>query len=168
MSEFSTSGALDPGMKSGLAVAEKIHDSLVSGNVNVFHWWWLNASGKTDGSGLTEKGQLVRRAWVLANWSRFVRPGFVRVDATPKPQADVFASAFVDPVSGRVVVVATNESEEALAQQFAIGGGAVATTITPWITSDDLALAAQEPIAVTDGAFSYTLPPRSVTSFVTN
>ena len=172
MTEVSKSGQkLDPGMESGLWAAEKVHESLVNGNVNVFHWWWLNASNRadsTDGSALTEMGQLTRRAWVIANWSRFVRPGFVRVNATARPQADVSASAFTDPVSGRVVVVAINEGEEALSQAFAITGGAVAPMVTPWITSDDLALAAQDPIAVSDGAFSYTLPPRSVTSFVTN
>jgi glucuronoarabinoxylan endo-1,4-beta-xylanase len=167
VSEVSGSGSADPGMDSGLWAAEKVHESLVSG-VNVFHWWWLTPGGKDDRSGLTEQGQLTRRAWAIANWSRFVRPGFVRVNATAKPQANVLASAFADPETGRLVVVAINEGDGALAQSFSVTGGAVPATVTPWITSDELALVAQEPIEVTDGAFAYTLPAKSVTSFVTN
>ena len=36
----------------------------------------------------------------------------------------------------------------------------------PWVTATSQNLQAQSPVSVTDGAFTYTLPARSVTTFV--
>jgi glucuronoarabinoxylan endo-1,4-beta-xylanase len=169
---------LDAGIGSGLAVATMIHDSLVSGQVSAWHYWWINPGSATppdkpDNSALTANNvltgnnALTRRAYVLGNWSKFVRPGFVRVSATDAPQPNVLASAFTDPVGGRVVIVAVNLSTADKAQDVTIAGaGAGAGSATPWLTSADVALAAQPPISLTDGAFSTTLPAKSVTTFV--
>jgi O-glycosyl hydrolase len=37
--------------------------------------------------------------------------------------------------------------------------------VTPWITSSSLSLSAQPAVVVTNGSFSYTLPPLSVVTF---
>jgi glucuronoarabinoxylan endo-1,4-beta-xylanase len=171
LSEISPEGSSDPdaGMSSGLWTAQKIHDSLVNGGVSVFHWWWLNPSGFDGDGALIIRGQLARRGSVLGNWSRFVRPGFFRVQATVLPQLGVNVSAFADPATGRVVVVAINTTAMPATQAFVITGGAVSADVTPWITSKELALVAQAPIAVTGGTtFSYELPAESVTSFVSH
>jgi len=171
LSEISPEGSSNPdaGMSSGLWTAQKIHDSLVNGGVSVFHWWWLNPSDPDGDGALIVRGQLARRGSVLGNWSRFVRPGFFRVQATVLPQLGVNVSAFSDPATGRVVVVAINTTSMPLTQTFVITGGAVSADVTPWITSEELALVAQAPIAVTGGTtFSYELPAESVTSFVSN
>jgi glucuronoarabinoxylan endo-1,4-beta-xylanase len=161
---------VDTGMGSGLWVATNIHQSLVNGQVSAWHYWWINP-GSADNSALTSKDAasgtnlLTRRAYVMGNWARFVRPGFVRVSATPDSQSSVYTTAFSDPASGRVVIVAVNINESDAAQDFTVAGAAV-DVATPWVTSDTLALAAQTPVSVVAGAFSYTLPARSVTTFV--
>jgi O-glycosyl hydrolase len=65
------------------------------------------------------------------------------------------------------VIVAVNLSATDKAQDVTIAGaGAGAGAATPWVTSAAFALAAQSDVAVTDGAFSTTLPAKSVTTFV--
>jgi glucuronoarabinoxylan endo-1,4-beta-xylanase len=160
--------AVDPGIDSGLKVARKIHDHLVTGEVNAWHYWWLKPrpdAAPGNGALTSIDGQLTRRAYALGNWSRFVRPGFVRVDATPNPQAWVYVSAFTDPTSGRVVIVALNQNATDAEQVFSIPG-TVLPAVIPWITSADLALAPAAPVPLTDAAFSFVLPNRSVTTFV--
>jgi glucuronoarabinoxylan endo-1,4-beta-xylanase len=160
------SKTLDTGMGSALTEAKTIYDSLVNGQASAWHHWWINSTPAGNNSSLTDaSGQLVRRAYVIGNWSKFVRPGFVRVAATPIPQSSVLASAFSDPASGRVVIVVINLLGSAVDQGFTIAGG-TASTLTPWTTSATLALAAGDPVAVTDGTFTYTLPARSVSSLV--
>jgi len=156
----------DPGIDSGLRVAALIHDDLVSGNVSAWHYWWL-MPGSDDNSALVMKStqMLATRAWVLGNWSRFVRPGFVRVSLTAQPQNSIYLSAFKNPDDGRVVVVAVNQGYGNTTQDFTVAGGTIAE-LTPWVTSASQKLAQQAPVAVADGAVSVTLPPRSVTSFV--
>jgi glucuronoarabinoxylan endo-1,4-beta-xylanase len=167
----------DPGIGSGLAVAKMLHDNLVGGNVSAWHYWWINPNGQNarDNSALTSGGQapqLARRAWVMGNWSRFVRPGFVRVAATPLPQPLVYVTAFQDPATGKLVIVAINQNDAPrdddppTVQTFSIAGTSVAE-LTPWVTSADLMLGQGTPVAVTaDGTFTATLAARSVTTFV--
>jgi glucuronoarabinoxylan endo-1,4-beta-xylanase len=161
-------GGSDPGIDSGLRVAKMIHDHLVIAEVNAWHYWWLKPRTDTapDNSALTTiDGQITRRAYVLGNWSRFVRPGFVRVDATASPQIYVYVTAFTDPVSGRVVIVAINLNNADAEQAFSIPGSTLAA-VTPWITSADLALAPADPVPLSDAGFTFALPGRSVTTFV--
>ena len=158
----------DPGIDSGLRVAKMIHDHLVIAEVNAWHYYWLKPRTDTapDNSALTTiDGQITRRAYVLGNWSRFVRPGFVRVDATASPQYYVYVTAFADPASDRVVIVAINLNSTDAEQVFSIPGSVLAA-VTPWITSADLALAPTDPVALADAGFAFTLPGRSVTTFV--
>ena len=157
----------DPGIDSGLTVAKMIHDHLVVGEVSAWHYWWLKDTAPDNGA-LMNAGQLTRRAYALGNWSRFVRPGFVRVDASPDPQYGVFVSAFVnpDPASNRLVIVAINQGTVDAEQVFSISGSVLPAAVTPWITSADLALAPAAVVPVTDGAFTFVLPGRSVTTFV--
>jgi glucuronoarabinoxylan endo-1,4-beta-xylanase len=158
----------DAGMSSALVVAKMIHDSLVGGGVSAWHSWWINPGSATnpDNSGLTGMGALTRRAWVMGNWSRFVRPGFVRVAAEPPvPQTSMYVTAFQDPATGRAVIVAINTADAAHDQVFTIAGASIAELV-PWVTSDSLTLAAQPAVPVVDGSFTITLAARSVTSFV--
>lgn len=155
---------LDTTMDSGLRLAAMIHDNLVTGGVSAFHYWWLMPSGGGNGA-LTANNALLPRAYAMGNWSRFVRPGFVRVSATAVSQGYVYVSAFVDPAGTRVVVVAINQLSDDLSQDFTIAGGTIAQ-VTPWVTATGKNLIAQSPVSVADGAFTYTLPGHSVTTFV--
>jgi glucuronoarabinoxylan endo-1,4-beta-xylanase len=158
----------DPGIDSALVAAQMIHDNLVHGGVSAWHYWWINPSSMANprNDGLTGMGQLTRRAWVMGNWSRFVRPGYVRVAAEPPmPQAQVFVTAFADVGTGKVVIVAINRVEKPREQVFSIAGAAV-TQVTPWVTSADLMLVQGAPLPVIDGGFTATLAARSVTTFV--
>jgi glucuronoarabinoxylan endo-1,4-beta-xylanase len=156
---------LDTTMDSGMRVAAMIHDNLVKGGVSAFHYWWLMPGSGGGNGALTANNVLLPRAWVMGNWSRFVRPGFVRVDATPMSQGYVYVTAFVDPAGTRVVLVAVNQLSDDLSQAFTIAGGTVAQ-LRPWVTATGMNLAAQSPVSVADGAFTYTLPGHSVTTFV--
>ncbi len=166
--EYSDESAVtDPGMGSALKVATKIHVDLVTGNVAAWHYWWLNPRGPAGNGALTDGVNLTKRAYVLGNWSRFVRPGFVRVEATQSPTANVLVSAFTDPVTGRLVVVAVNASTADVTQAFAIAGGGAFASLTPWTTSEVLSLVAGAALPVaSDGTFAAVLPARSVTTLV--
>jgi len=157
---------LDTTIDSGLRTAQMVHDNLVLGGVSAFHYWWLMPSGTSGGNGaLTANNTLLPRAWALGNWSKFVRPGFVRVAADPLSQEYVYSSAFLDAAGGRFVLVVINQAYFDVDQDFAITGGTVAT-LTPWLTATGQNLVAQATVPVTDGGFSVTLPMRSVTTFV--
>ena len=72
---YDPNATADPSMVSGLYVAGLIHNSLVNSGMNAFHYWWLQSGG--NGGVVDANGNTVKRLYVMGNWSRFVRPGFL-------------------------------------------------------------------------------------------
>ncbi len=167
MTEYSDSGAdSDPGMDSALRVASTIHDFLAVAEGNAWHYWWLTQGNSTGSTGaLTEFGALAKRGWALGNWSRFVRPGFRRINLYGSGET-VRATAFVAPASRRLAIVAVNSDSSERVVPLALSGGGV-LSLTPWETSEARSLAALAPISpAEDGSFSLPLPARSITTFL--
>jgi len=157
----------DTGLESALKVATRIHDDLVQGNVSAWHHWQFIASEPYWYSGLMVGKELTPRGWIVGNWSRFVRPGFVRVEATASPQPGVLLSAFTDPPTGRLVLVLVNTMERDILQEVSVINGTMPDRFTVWVTSATLKLEQSGSIDVSrKGMFTVTLPARSVTTLV--
>ena len=141
-----------------LATAREIHDCLATANFNAYFWWYL----RRYYGPLGEDGVVTKRGWVMAQFAKFVRPGFVRIDATGNPTSGVYVSAYR---GDKLVVVAINQNAAAVTQSFTVANAAVAA-VTPWMTSASANLEAQPAIPVSAGAFTASLPPQSITTFV--
>lgn len=85
-----------------LDVGTELHQSMVA-NFNAYIWWYIRRSYGL----LTEDGAISKRGYLMAQYSKFVRPGYVRIAATEQPLAGVFVTAYKGP-DNRVVVVAVN------------------------------------------------------------
>jgi glucuronoarabinoxylan endo-1,4-beta-xylanase len=169
--EVSESGAFDDGMGSAMRMAQMIHQHLTVAKVNAWHFWWLQPNGgvSTSNSSLLNNGQMTRRGYALGNYARFVRPGAIRIGATPATSGTVQITAFQNENAGPIAVVAVNGSASPQPHQFRFQGLEVELgSVTPWVTSQSATLEAQAPIEVTDQAFGYSLPAYSVTTLVTS
>jgi len=146
-----------------------MNDDLSIGEVNAWHYWWLmprTDSGATadTGSALVVDGQLTRRAYVMGQFSRFLRPGSVRLAiSTDKPSSGVAVSAYQSAEGAELVVVVSNLSGEAPVD-FELADRSV-SELVPWVTSETQALEPRTPIAG-GAAFEYLAPARSVTTLV--
>jgi hypothetical protein len=102
--------------------------------------------------------------FVMGNFSRFVRPGWFRIDAPASPANGVFLSAYKDKATGdfAIVVINKNDSEQALS--IAIDG-ATASAATPYRTSEQENLKKLDAVKFADGKLPVTLAPKSVTTF---
>ena len=150
-----------------IAWAQKIHRYLSVANVNAWVWWFLTdmpSQGEgADNAALTDlQGNFPKRTYVTGQWSRFVRPGWLRIGVSHSDPVQI--TAFKDPASQSFAIVAVNSTRRAVHQTFSLSGFST-NSITPWITSAALSLAAQAPISVTNSEFTYTLPESSVTTF---
>jgi glucuronoarabinoxylan endo-1,4-beta-xylanase len=169
--EVSGSGDVDHGINSGLFLASMIHTHLTLAEVNAWHFWWMQPDGiaATANDSLMSDEQMTKRGYVLGNFSRFVRPGAIRVGATPETSGSIDLSAFKNAESGPLAVVAINRGLSAATVRFQLNNLEIdVRSVTPWVTDETRALAAEEPIEVTEGGFSYDLPALSVTTLVTS
>lgn len=143
-----------------LATAKEIHDCLATANFSAYIWWYV----RRYYGPLGEDSVVTKRGYVMAQFAKFIRPGFVRVDATARPVTGVSVSAYKRE---KLVIVAVNQGTTAVSQVFSLANATV-TSVVPWVTSATVSLESQPAIAVTGGTFTATLPAESVTTFVGN
>lgn len=163
----SKTDAEDTGMVSGLRIATMIHEGMTIANFNAWHFWWIKPCKDCWNGALWAQttNRPTKRMWVMGNFSRFARPGFVRIDATAKPVDGVQVSAYRDSALTKIVLVAINANTSATTQEFSIPG-TTPTRFTPWITDATRNIVAQAPQALSSTVFGYALPPSSVTTLV--
>jgi len=170
-SEYSRLGFTsdDPSIDNGILWAKRTHDFLTGPQVSLFNQWWL-----TTGVGDTENTQegliaikddgsytVNKRLWTMGNWSRFVRPGWKRVNAGG---GDTPVTAFRDPISGKFAAVAINPTSAPQTVALRLNGFA-SSSVIPYTTSATDDLAAGAPIDTSGGVINATLPANSVTTF---
>ncbi len=165
----------DPSMTNAITVATQIHNYMTTTQVNAWSFWAIYANWSDfDTDSLRQNPALIqsadggtpfafKRAYALGNWSKFVRPGFVRVGATDTPAPGVLVEAYRDE-SGHIAVIAVNTTSSAVTEPFTAAGGSFGT-VTPWVTDADNNLIAQSTLDGSNG-FSFALPPTSVVTFV--
>lgn len=155
----------DYGMDSALVMANTIHDDLTIGGVTSWQYW-IAVSKYNFRDGLiytreySENIEETKRLWTMGNYSRFVRPGAVRIDAKSDNEV-VRVSAYRDAESGRLAVVVINNSVETQMIQFADSSLPQSVDVYETSETNDLALISSGTLAST-----ITLAPSSVTTFV--
>jgi len=153
-------------ISNGVAVARWIHDALTIGDASAWLWFWYKDGGSNDNLGLLLAGGTdTKRRYALGNYSRFIRPGYLRVDITGAVPEDVLLSAFTGG-DGIVVVVAINKGSATTTMPITIAGGAAPASLVPWVTSASDDLVAKTPVPVTSGSFIASLASMTVTTFV--
>lgn len=143
-----------------LDVAENIHNGMTVGNMSAYVWWYIRRSYGP----MKENGNISKRGYMMAQYSKFVRPGDVRIDATEQPTQNVFVSAYKND-SDQVTIVAVNKTTSEYNQSFSMGSGESISGVTRYRSSGSENLAKSE-ISFNGTGFAAQLPAQSVSTFV--
>jgi O-glycosyl hydrolase len=175
--EWSTFESWDPAWDdgtdaSGLSWAQNIYNGLANSNLSAFLYWWGTSTPTFNGDNeslvqvntttgtVTPSGRL----WAFANYSRFVRPGAVRIGSS-SANSNLEVLAFRN-VNGSVAIVVLNTATTAQTASFSVRGtGASGRVAIPYLTDDTHDTAAQSPLAISHGSFTATLPARSLVTY---
>jgi O-glycosyl hydrolase len=158
----------DGSLSSGFTWAQNIDKGLTAANLGAFlYLWGANTTGLTGpNTGLVEvKGNAVTtsgRLWAFASYSRFIRPGAVRIGTTTD-RTGLQASAFRNS-DGSTAVIVLNGTHSRQAARFSLRG-LDAARVTPYLTDTTHHLSAQTPVVVHNHAFTATVPPRSLVTY---
>lgn len=156
---------------SGFTWAQHIYTGLTSANLSAFlYWWGMIGSGTTDNEGLlqlTSSGSVTTsgRLWAMANYSRFIRPGAIRIGAS-SGDSNLQVSAYRN-TNGSLAVVVLNTSSSSIAASYLLQGTSVANgaVVTPYLTNSSNNTTAQATTSVSGGSFSATIPARSLVTY---
>jgi hypothetical protein len=158
--ELGSGNGRDLGMATALYVARIIHHDLTITQAKSWQWWTAitevdykdglvyldDGSTESEGKmgaqipGLQIDGAVrdSKLLWVLGNYSRFIRPGMIRVQCElskeQSPENGVLVSAYKDSANEKLVYVVTNLSEEP--STISIGGSKEVKTYTTDRNSD--------------------------------
>jgi O-glycosyl hydrolase len=172
--EWSTFQAWDPAWDdgttaSGFSWAQNIYTGLTAANLSAFLYWWgsstptFNGDNESliqiNGSTVTPSGRL----WAFANYSRFVRPGAVRI-GTSTADSSLEVTAFRN-TNGSIAVVVLNTATTAQAAAFSVRGTGSGAVAIPYLTDATHDTAAQPPIRVAFGSFAATVPARALVTY---
>ena len=157
----------DGSAQSGFTWAQHIFDGLTKANLNAFFYWWgISNSSGSNGSLVLLNGTTLtaaKRYYSFVNFSRFIRPGAVRLAATGSSGLNV--GAFRN-TNGSIVVVVLNTTSSAASTTYTLNGtGKTTGTVTPYLTNAGSSTAAQATIALSGGAFTATVPARSLVTY---
>jgi O-glycosyl hydrolase len=170
MTEYESPGYTD--WSSSLDWAQRMHVLLTEGGVNAIDYLWgfFGSWVRTDTmisidfqDGVFQSWSPTPIYWITGQYSRFVRPGYVRV-STSSSSGPVLASAYKGPK--RAVVVVTNTSGSTQSIRVAVVGGKLAGAIQPVQSSATEHWKSLSPMHARGGSFTATLPPQSITTFV--
>ncbi|NYF80855.1 glycoside hydrolase family 30 beta sandwich domain-containing protein [Granulicella arctica] len=153
------------GISGALALAKEIHDSMTVADYNAYLWWWVtNWAAESYSNGLVDANNNVTlNGYAMGQYAKFVRPGYVRSNATYNPTTNIYVSAYKG--SGHYVIVALNLGTSAVSQPFTIQNESV-TSLIPYETSASESMTQLSTVGVSNDTFTYTLPAQSITTFV--
>lgn len=160
----------DGSPNSGFTWVQDIYTGLTKANLGAFlYLWGANTSTTTitgPNTGLVDvNGSTVAasgRLWAFAGFSRFIRPGAVRIGATTR-RAGLDVSAFRNR-DGSTAVIVLNSTHSRQASTFSLRGLDHAH-VTPYLTDTTHQLSAQTPVTIKNNAFTATVPPRSLVTY---
>lgn len=165
----------DLGIDPALYVSRVMHYDLTVANASAWQWW-LGVSPYDYKDGLVyidhdmNDGQVYdsKILWAMGNFSRFIRPGAVRVDVNRSDQktpveaaGGILASAYVHEESGQVISVIINYGDQPHDVLLTLDGvdEQTITSFTPYLTSANSNLNRQPTVPYGN---SMTIPARSV------
>jgi len=141
-----------------LDVGTEIHD-VMSANFSAYVWWAIRRAYGL----ITEDGLVSKRGYLMAQYSKFIRPGYVRIGATQPSNANVAVTAYKG--GDRVVVVAVNRSAQPQSVTLDVFNSC-ATGFTRFTTSVNKNVANDGTVALQSSRATVTLDGQSVTTFV--
>jgi glucuronoarabinoxylan endo-1,4-beta-xylanase len=144
-----------------LYTGKEIHDCMNYGMSAYVFWYLVRFYGP-----IGEDGEVTKRGYVMSHYAKFVRPGYVRVEATDYPQRQVYVTAYRG--DSRLIIVILNTAREAKEQTFQIQDISTNVALTPYVTSETKNCEEENQIWVQNGQFTVTLDVSSVTTLVAN
>jgi hypothetical protein len=148
----------------GMTWASNIYTAVTSGNASAYLYWIGAEAGDTNSKIIRIVNNTVtpsKRLWAMANWSRGVRPGAIRVDSS----ASGLKTSGFQNTDGTLAVQVINENEEANINIGIAGNDFTAGSVKAWIT-DNSHDCDPLPATLVDGKVVALVPSRGMVTFL--
>lgn len=141
-----------------------INDAMAC-NWNAYIWWYLKRyySFIGDGEQGTVSGEILKRGYAYSHYSKFVRPGAVRIDAIKPLKSNLKVTAYQKDKQTQIVIINTELNPVKNVQISGlkpISATSYTTTLTESLTKKDL--------VISNETVSIDIPSKSVITILIN
>lgn len=141
-----------------LETGQHIHAAMADAEFQAYVWWYI----RRQYSPMKEDGNISKRGYMMSHFSKFVRPGYYRVDATKQPRTNVYLSAYKKGDDLVIVVLNKNTSSQAITINIS---GSKVTTWERYVTTGSKNLSKEANVSGSS-SMQVTLDAQSMTTFV--
>jgi len=141
-----------------LETGRNIHHAMADAEFQAYVWWYI----RRQYSPMKEDGTISKRGYMMCHYSKFVRAGYYRVDATKEPTGMVNLSAYKKDDDVVIVVLNRNTSSRTITINVP---GTKVTTWERYVTTGSKNLSKEANINA-GASFQVTLDGESMTTFV--
>jgi glucuronoarabinoxylan endo-1,4-beta-xylanase len=147
-----------------LKMLGSVHDAM-SNNWNAYIWWYLHRfySFIGDGEQNTTNGTVLKRGYAFSHFSKYVRPGFVRIGVDVPLSSSLQITAYKKDAQTVVVIINPVSSPVSSLQLSGLAPKSVAS----YTTTETATLTKATP-TITDSVIELNMAPFSVTTLVIN
>jgi len=159
-----------PGINNALFYARMIHWDMALAQTNAFLYWWLWTNSRNDDF----PGALIKvdddeiiaaaRLYAMGQYSRFIRPGWRRIECDISPRGGVYSSSYKNPNSKEIAIVIINETITPFSIQLDLTG-AEYDQLEIWRTSEKEKLKNIGKQKTSRNTSEVILTPMSITTF---
>jgi len=149
-----------------------LYDAIVNKDANV--WQYYIFTGWGNGAMFASNGTTIdttaKKFWWLGHYSKFVRPGWVRIGTSVKTVGDgAKLAAFKNPANGKFAIVIANTGISAPGNSITVTcEGFTPTKVSAWLTTGDqnTNMAGPTNVPIVNGKFTYLTPNVSIATLV--
>jgi O-glycosyl hydrolase len=177
----------DLNIRDGLEMVNYLYNDFSKANASAWLFWWTHNPNK--GCGNSAQGQVgkhnsfngltilrddqafffPKRFFTLSHYTRFIRPGSLRVKSLSDADAVVHPLAFVDPVKDQVIVVIYNSSASAWPLSIKLAGFEAYKSVKHYQTTPDADINVkllETKVLEVGQDFSNQIPAQSISTLV--
>ncbi len=145
-------------------VATMVHNSFVGGHASAFVPWQVAGRRPTEHN-LMVMDRMTPKTHAMRHFSKFIRPGAVRVAADPA-YGDVLASAYLHDGDATLTVVLINPHDAPRSVTLGVPATSGIDSFAVTRTSAAESFAAVDPVAIESGRAELTMPAHSIATLV--
>ncbi len=160
-----------------MAVGVEIQQ-VMQANMSAYIWWYIVRYYGPIGDGessvsfpngeFAKKGEVTKKGYVMSQFSRFIRPGYYRVECISSPPTrNLYVTAYKDSSPSKAVLVAINTGSTPLDVAFRIQNGSI-NNFSTYTTTEFKNCVQGDDVDVIDNRFTFSLEASSITTFVSN
>jgi len=159
MTEYYISNSRD-NMDNCITLAKNISD-VMNNKFSAYFFWWVNDSD-TSVNLVSQSGTIYKSGYTGGQFAKWIRPDKQRIACTYNPTTNIYVTAYR---GGGLVLVAINTGTSSVSQSFSITNVSGVSSLIVNRTSSSENMASLGSVTISNNAFTYALPAKSVTTF---